>query len=179
MTIKSRMKQRIQHMLWLNILPNLITFSFVYNTGGIGVCQSTGFLTVNFKFNLILFMSMECSICQEKTKTKDKNKPDKTNKVQLIINFFIKLHANRHDIFGSRMLGVVGQCWHWFAKDSRTDFHGDNVLCMCLAPTMLGELCKHFSAMLWRSWNKRNAWSCWLKSLMSFKLCATTPNYTQ
>ena len=32
------MKQRIQHMLWLNILPDLITFSFVYNAGGSGVC---------------------------------------------------------------------------------------------------------------------------------------------
>ena len=28
------MKQRIQHMLWLNILPDLITFSFFYYTGG-------------------------------------------------------------------------------------------------------------------------------------------------
>ena len=52
---------------------------------------------------------------------------------------------------------------------------------MC-APTMLEELSKqiqHYCATLRRSRNKRNVGSCWLKRLIGFKLCATTPNNTQ
>ena len=53
---------------------------------------------------------------------------------------------------------------------------------LCVAPTMLGELCKriqHCCAKLRRSRNKRNVGSCWLKSLTGFKLCATTRNNMQ
>jgi len=52
---------------------------------------------------------------------------------------------------------------------------------MCLAPTMLGELCKqirHCCATFQGSQN-RNVGSCLLKSLTSFELCATTPNNMQ
>ena len=48
--------------------------------------------------------------------------------------------------------------------------------------TVLEELCKriqHCFATLRRSQNKRNVGSCWLKSLTSFKLCATTSNNMQ
>ena len=47
---------------------------------------------------------------------------------------------------------------------------------------MLKELCKHIQHRcnrLQRSRNKRNVGSCWVKSLTSFKLCATTPNNMQ
>ena len=47
---------------------------------------------------------------------------------------------------------------------------------------MLDELCKriqHCCATLQRSRNKRKVGSCWLRSLIGFKLCATTPNNTQ
>ena len=47
---------------------------------------------------------------------------------------------------------------------------------------MLEELCKRIQnccATLWRSRNKRNVGSCWLKSLTGFKLCATTRNNIQ
>ena len=51
-----------------------------------------------------------------------------------------------------------------------------------MAYTMLQKLCKWIqdcSAILWWSRNKRNAGSCWLKRLTSFKLCTTTPNDIQ
>ena len=51
-----------------------------------------------------------------------------------------------------------------------------------MAPTMLEELCKriqHCCATLHQLRNKRNVGSCWLKSLTSFKLCATTSNNIQ
>ena len=38
---------------------------------------------------------------------------------------------------------------------------------------------QHCCAKLWRSRNKRNVGSCWLKSLTGFKLCATTRNNIQ
>ena len=38
---------------------------------------------------------------------------------------------------------------------------------------------QHCCAKLWRSRNKRNVGSCWLKSLTGFKLCATTLNNIQ
>ena len=50
------------------------------------------------------------------------------------------------------------------------------------APAMLQELSKqiqHYCATLRRSRNKRNVGSCWLKRLIGFKLCETTPNNTQ
>ena len=52
----------------------------------------------------------------------------------------------------------------------------------CVAQAMLEELCKqiqHCCATLRRSGNKRNVGSCWLKSLIGFKLCATTRNNIQ
>ena len=48
-----------------------------------------------------------------------------------------------------------------------------HVLCACVVPTMLEELCKwiqHCYATLRRSRNKRNVGSCWLKCLTGFKL---------
>ena len=50
------------------------------------------------------------------------------------------------------------------------------------APAMLEELSKqiqHYCATLRRSRNKRNVGSCWLKRLIGFKPCETTPNNTQ
>ena len=126
------MKQRIQHMLWLNILPDLITFSFVYNTAGTGGCQSTGFLTVNFKIHLIYVHGVQHL-------SRKKQNKNKTNKVQLIISFFnLKLNANRHDIFGPRMLAVVGQCWHQFAKDSQLILWRQGVMYV-LGPNNVGR----------------------------------------
>lgn len=43
MTIKSRMKQRIQHMLWLNILPDLITFPLFIIQGAVGSARAQAF----------------------------------------------------------------------------------------------------------------------------------------
>ena len=51
--------------------------------------------------------------------------------------------------------------------------------CTCVAPTMLEELWKwiqHCCAKLGRSQNKRNVGSCWVKTLIGFKLCATPCN---
>ena len=51
--------------------------------------------------------------------------------------------------------------------------------CTCVAPTMLEELWKwiqHCCAKLGRSQNKRNVGSCWVKTLIGFKLCTTPCN---
>ena len=80
------------------------------------------------------------------------------------------MRANRRNNSQHCCANNVGSCCVRVGSGVQTD---------ATSPRMLEELCKriqHCCATLRRSRNKRNVGSCWLKSLTSFKLSATTCN---
>ena len=101
-------------------------------------------------------------------------------------------------------LGVVRQslrlraCWQWCANGCNNSQECWDLQCIVgrIQPMSLCKPCvmnvrgpnnvaravkriQHCCTTLWRSRNKRNVASFWLKSLTGFKLCATTRNNMQ